>query len=102
MQTLTLAPGESRGVNFNPTDANGNPGTVATPPVWSSEDTAVAVINGVRSDGLRATITAKNNPGAQTLIDVVEANPGGFTDKFQVIVSELPATGGNFTFDPPA
>lgn len=97
MQTVNVPP-PATSVQVTATP-NGSIGVV---PVWSSEDTTGAVINGVNDAGTQATITTKGKAGTFQ-IDVTEGDPaaGGFVTSFDVIVPEQPATGFNFTFGTP-
>ncbi len=77
-------------------------GSLGAVPVWSSEDTSGAVIDGVNDAGTQATIAVTGKPGTFQ-IDVTEGDPanGGFVTSFDVIVPQQPATGFNFTFGTP-
>lgn len=97
---FTLPPGKSVQSTFSPTDASGNPGSVASPPSWVSSDPTIVAINGVRSDGLQATLTSAGKPGTAT-ITVTEPAPNGFTATDTVTVAENPATGGTFSYGAP-
>jgi hypothetical protein len=98
---FTLPPGKQVVATFNPTDASGNSGSVATPPTWlASDPTIIASPISVQGTGLGATLLSTGKPGTCT-ITVTEANPNGFSVSDTITVPENPAAGGTFSYGTP-
>ena len=103
MQNVTLSPGQSVVVTYEPEDAAGRPGSVTTVPTWTpSNGTATPVT--VADGGMSATVGPCPTVGVFdiTISESSEsfgANP--FTTTFSVTVQENPATQGVVTFGTP-